>query len=143
MRCFLFCLLIVMTGCGVVRKVRDIGTEPVPEPIAIPDRIARPEFAVFEIETVIVGMDDGIQCRGPAGASLGAAGWTGTLEECPYPYTYAVELAAGATAGREFLEPAPADIVVEDGEVPFRPFVTVVITDTEGRRFRFQSANGF
>jgi hypothetical protein len=132
-----------MTGCGVVQKVCDIGTEPVPEPLILPDRTARPEFVAYEIETVIVGMDDGTQCRGPAGASLGSAGWTGTLVECPYPYVYAVELAAGTTAGREFLEPVSDDVVVEDGAVPFRPLVTVVITDTDGRRFRFQSVNGF
>ena len=135
--------LVLIAGCGVVQKVRDIGVAPVPEPIILPSRTAVPQFAAFEIDTVIVAMDDGLQCRGPSGAALGAAGWSGTFVECPYPYSYAVELAAGTVAGREFLEEVPVDVIVKDGEVPFRPLVTVLITDTDGRRYRFQSLTGF
>lgn len=143
MRWIAYCLVWLVCGCGAVQQVREIGKPPVPEPVILPDRAARPDFVVFEIDTVIVGMDDGLQCRGSSGAALGAAGWSGTLQECPYPYAYAVELAAGTAAGREFLEQVSDDVIVEDGEVPFRPLVTVLITDTEGRRFRFQSLNGF
>ena len=139
----ILCLALVLSGCGVVQKVRDFGTEPVPDLPVLPDRVARPNFVAFEIETVLVGMDDGTQCRGTAGAALGSAGWTGVLAECPYPYPYAVELAAGTTAERAFLEEVPAEIVVEDGDVPFRPLVSVIITDTDGRRYRFQSVTGF
>jgi hypothetical protein len=139
----LICLALVLSGCGVVQKVRDIGTEPVPDLPVLPERVARPNFVAFEIETVLVGMDDGTQCRGTAGAALGSAGWSGVLSECPYPYPYAVELAAGTTAERAYLEEVAADIVVEEGDVPFRPLVQVIITDTEGRRFRFQSITGF
>jgi hypothetical protein len=54
-----------------------------------------------------------------------------------------VELAAGTTAERAYLEEVTADIVIGEGEVPFRPLVQVIITDSDGRRFRFQSITGF
>ena len=141
MRFLMLCLM--LSSCGVIQSVRDVRYEEVPEVIPLPERLAVPTAVVFDIDTVIVGMDDGTQCRGPAGAALTAGGWTGGLVECPYPYRYAVELAAGTTAGREFLEPTTTSVFVEEGEVPFRPLVTVIITDTTGQRFRFQSINGF
>ena len=90
----LLCLALALSGCGVVQKVRDIGYEEVPEVRPIPDRVSRPNFVAFEIETVLVEMADGSVCRGSAGAALGASGWSGVLSECPYAYQYAVELAA-------------------------------------------------
>lgn len=133
----------VLAGCGVAQSVRDLGYEEVPDIAPIPERSAIPAAVVFEGDSVIVAMNDGAECLGSAGALLSPAGWTGRLSECAYPYRYAVELAAGTVAGRVFLEPASLDILVAEGEVPFRPFVTVLITDAAGQRYRFQTADGF
>ncbi len=113
-------------------------------PPELPARLAQPAFAVLDGTRVIVGMDDGAQCLGNAGASFTAAGWTGTLSECPYNYTYAVALSAGTPAGEIPLDPVTWPILpLDDGEVPFRPVVSLRITDQAGQSYRFESAEGF
>ncbi|MEM9584410.1 MAG: hypothetical protein AAGA08_14980 [Pseudomonadota bacterium] len=113
-------------------------------PPELPARLARPAFAVVDGPRVIVGMDDGAQCLGNAGGSFTAAGWTGTLSECPYAYSYAVALAAGTPAGEIALEEVTGPVLpLEEGEVPFRPFVSLRVTDQTGQSYRFESAAGF
>jgi hypothetical protein len=109
-----------------------------------PERLARPVFVVVEGDRIIAEMDDGAQCLGNARAAFTAAGWTGTLSECPYPYTYAVALAAGMPADVIPLnEVIGVPLPSEEGEVPFRPIASVRITDTGGFTYRFESAEGF
>lgn len=113
-------------------------------PPELPPRFARPAFAVLEGPRVIVGMDDGAQCLGNAGGSFTAAGWTGTLKECPYAYTYAVALSAGTPAGEVPLNAVTGPVLpLEEGEVPFRPVASLRITDQTGQSYRFESAEGF
>ncbi len=113
-------------------------------PPELPNRLARPAFAVLDGARVIVGMDDGAQCLGNAGGSFTAGGWTGTLSECPYAYTYAVALSAGTPAGEIPLNEVTGPIVpLDEGEIPFRPVASLRNTDQSGQSYRFQSAQGF
>ena len=138
------CDALSMSGCdwfldrALNRPDRTITLPPPP-----PERLARPTFVVVQGDRIVVGMDDGTQCLGTAGANFAAAGWTGVFSECPYPYTYAVALSAGTPAGDlELLEAGPV-LPLEEGEVPFRPIATVRITDTSGVSYSYESADGF
>jgi hypothetical protein len=121
------------------RPSREITLPPPP-----PERLARPVFVVVEGDRIIVEMDDGAQCLGPARDAFSPAGWTGTFTECAYPYTYAVALALGSPAEPIVLnEVVGTPLPLEEGEVPFRPIASVRITDTAGFSYRFESAEGF
>lgn len=145
--------LLVFAGCdsspsdvvdGVLDRALNRPSTEVILPPPPPDRVARPVFVVVEGTRIIAQMEDGLQCLGNAGGSFSAAGWTGVLAECPYPYTYAVALAAGSPAGPIPLNPVTTPVLpLEDGEVPFRPIATVRVTDTDGQSYRFESAEGF
>jgi hypothetical protein len=148
MRLLLICAL-ALGGCGVVERTIDkfrydrTGDDVAPPPPP-PLQLAAPNFAVLDPEAVVVEMSDGTQCRGNSGAGLKAAGWSGTLTECPYPYAYSVELAAGYVSQRAWLDPVSAEPkVLEEGEVPFRPIATLVVTASDGSMFRFESREGF
>ncbi len=140
------CLAMVeLQGCDwfLDRALNRPSTE-ITLPPPPPDRLARPAFVVVDGDRIIVEMDDQSQCLGNAGGSFAAAGWTGLLTECPYPYTYAVALAAG-TPGRQIpLNEVTGPVLpLDEGEVPFRPIASVSITDTNGQSYRFESAEGF
>lgn len=137
--------LLMLPGCdgplgGLLGQSEPAFT--VPDPL--PERIARPAFVVVDGDRIIAEMSDGVQCLGNAGGSFTAAGWTGTFSDCPYPYTYAVALAAGTPARQiPLAEVTTLTVPLEDGEVPFRPIASVRITDTAGQSYRFESAEGF
>ncbi len=134
----------MLTGCDRVREiVRPGATEGITLPPPLPDRDARPVLAVLENDAVFVDMDDGTQCLGASGAALSSAGWSGTLRECPYGYSYQVELAAGTLPDRVFLEPRSGSGLVDEDSVPFRPLVRLSITDFLGTRHVFESEAGF
>ncbi|MEM7471520.1 MAG: hypothetical protein AAF340_09235 [Pseudomonadota bacterium] len=109
-----------------------------------PERLVAPVFVVVDGNRIIAEMADGAQCVGLSGQARPGAGWTGTLRECAYPYTYAVALAAGAPTGAIALREAFGPLLpAEDGAVPFRPVADVRITDSAGQVYRFESAEGF
>lgn len=142
----LMVLIFLAGGCERLSGRFFDRPEPDFEALKQPDQpIARPNLAFVDTDAVLIVMDDGAQCVGPSrGQAALTGGWTGTLLECPYSYTYAVELAAGAPSGQiqlfEVLEPPlPAD---EDA-IPFRPIARVLVTDAIGRVFRFETQAGF
>lgn len=141
----LMCLTAGLTGCDwVLDRALNRPDTQITLPPPPPERLARPTFVVLQGDRIIVGMDDGFECLGAAGASFTAAGWTGVFGECPYPYTYAVALSAGTPAGDiELLESTAPALPLEEGEVPFRPIASVQITDTAGQSYRYESAAGF
>lgn len=109
-----------------------------------PSRLAQPEFVLLQGDRVIVEMDDGVQCLGASGVRFSPAGWTGTLTECDYAYSYAVALSAGTPAGDIPLLPVTDPLLpIDEDDVPFRPLASAVVTDTSGRSFRFESVEGF
>ncbi len=113
-----------------------------PEPL--PERLVRPVFVVVDGDRVIVEMGDQTQCLGNAGGNFSAAGWTGALSDCPYPYSYSVALAAGTPARQIALnEVTTPPLPAAEDAVPFRPIAAVRITDTAGQTYRFESAEGF
>lgn len=139
-------LAISLAGCERVGGFLFDRETPDLEEITLPDqRLARPVFVVLETDAVIVVMDDQVQCQGPSrGQAASGGGWTGTLKECPYRYTYAVQLAAGAPSGRIQLQEVFAPpLPPEDGEVPFRPLAAVIVTDSVGQSYRFETPEGF
>ncbi len=109
------------------------------------ERDARPDLVVLETAAVIIVMDDGAQCIGPARERAGTGqGWTGKLTECAYPYSYQVQLNAGAVSGQLQLQEVSAlGGVVDEDAPPFRPIAVVLMTDTIGRSYRFESIEGF
>lgn len=148
MRVLLIIAVILGTLAGCARlndRFFDRNT-PDFDTIALPsERSARPTFVVLETEVVIVVMEDDAQCIGPSrGQGSVRGGWTGTLQECPYAYTYSVEIAAGAPSGSIVLnEVIPDPLPVNDGQPTFRPLAAVLITDTFGRSYRYETAEGF
>ncbi|WP_298261448.1 hypothetical protein [uncultured Litoreibacter sp.] len=132
-----------VSGCGFLRDVLFDRRAPFETPAPQPEREARPVLVALEADAVLVGMDDTVQCLGSAGAAGRANGWTGTLSECPYPYTYEVVLAAGTLPGRVVLQEVINPLIVDDAEVPFRPLAVVTVTDPNGQSYRFESAAGF
>lgn len=137
--------LAMLGGCDwVLDRALNRPDTTITLPPPAPERLARPTFVVVQGDRIIVGMDDGVQCLGAAGPSFTAAGWTGLLSECPYPYTYAVALSAGTPASDiDLLEVTGPSLPAEEGEVPFRPIAAVRITDTGGQSYRYESAEGF
>lgn len=139
-------ILIALSLCGCERLQNRYFPQPEPkledlQPAVARD--ARPDFVVLGTSTAIVVMNDGAQCLGPARAVPGT-GWTGVLTECPYPYSYQVQLNAGAVSGQIQLQEVPAlGGVVDESEAPFRPIAVVLVTDSIGRRYRFESVDGF
>jgi len=133
------------SGCEFLSRVfLDRGPD-FRAPVPLPERATRPVAVAIDGDTVLVGMDDLMQCRGNAGsAALAGNGWTGTLTECDYPYTYEVVLAAGTPAGFVQLgEVSATSLSSDEGEVPFRPIAVVTVTDLLGQSYRFESADGF
>ncbi|EPX81209.1 hypothetical protein [Litoreibacter arenae] len=147
MRAVTFSLIAVtafsVSGCGFLRDTIFDRGEPFEAPVLPPERLTRPVSVELEADAVLVAMDDATQCLGAAGAAGIANGWTGTLVECPYPYTYEVVLAAGTLPGRVLLEEVMAPVIVDDTTVPFRPLAVVTITDPSGQSYRFESGAGF
>jgi len=128
----------------VVDRVLERPSGPITLPPPPPSRLARPVFVLLEGDRIIVEMDDGAQCLGGARGGFSASGWTGQLTECPYPYNYAVALAAGSPAGAIELGQVSSPVLpAEEGEIPFRPIATAQITDTSGFTYRYESAAGF
>ncbi|MEP3347893.1 MAG: hypothetical protein ABJN34_02675 [Litoreibacter sp.] len=142
--CTLFATMaLAVSGCGIV-KDRVFGrSEPFEVPAPLPERATRPVVVALESDAVIVGMDDGIQCLGSAGAAGRSNGWTGTLSECPYAFTYEVVLAAGTLPGQVALRETARELVIDETEIPFRPLAVVTITDLSGQAYRFESDAGF
>lgn len=143
--CFLAGAVLATSGCERIADFlfdRRAAFEP---PAPLPERLERPVAVAIDGDTVLVGMDDLQQCRGNAGSAAASGnGWTGTLAECDYPYTYEVVLAAGTPPGFvQLAEISGAQLPLDEGEVPFRPFAVVTVTDTTGRGYRFESADGF
>lgn len=142
-------LLFIALLLGACERLQD-RYFPRPEPKLedfepIVERDTRPGFVVLDTSTVIVVMDDGAQCLGPARsrATFGS-GWTGTLTECPYPYSYQVQLNAGAVSNQIQLQEVLGSSGVIDENAPvFRPIAVVLVTDSIGRTYRFESAEGF
>ena len=137
-------LALFLLGCERLeeRFLPNLDIEPtVPPPP--PARLGRPILAVVENESIRVEMDDGQICLGSAGDAFASNGWSGTLTECEYAYPYAVELAVGTLPDQIFVEPVATSGIIEEKEVQFRPFATVIVTDTVGETFRFESAGGF
>lgn len=137
--------LAVIPGCD---RVRDFIRPGAPQELSLPPpppaRDARPVLAVLENDSVIVEMDDGVQCLGSSGAALSSSGWSGTLGECPYGYFYQVQLAVGTLPTTVFLQPSPPfEPNAPEGEVPFRPLVRLIVTDFLGVQHRFESQDGF
>lgn len=129
--------MLVLAGCGRFSPEPPEIAPPLP-----PQNLAPPIAAVIDPDALIVEMGDFSRCRGPRGAG-GSAGWSGTLVECLYPYTYAVELNAGGFSERLFLSQVTGRPRPQDGETPFRPVAVVTITDHRGRSYRFETAEGF
>lgn len=143
--CLIATLSFVTSGCdGLTGRFFDRAPEFEP-PAPLPARATVPIAVAIEGDTVLVGMDDLQQCRGNAGAAATSGnGWTGTLAECAYPYTYEVVLAAGTPPGFVQLDPVETTgLPSAEGEVPFRPIAVVTITDLQGRGYRFESVDGF
>lgn len=141
-------LIAVMTfsvsGCEFLQDVFFDRSRAFEVPVALPERQTRPVLVALEAGAVLVAMDDTVQCLGSAGAAGAANGWTGTLSECPYTYTYEVELAAGTLPGRVVLQEVLGNSLLPDEqEVPFRPLAVVTITDQLGQAYRFESSAGF
>lgn len=147
MRVFvLIVVLVSLVGCERLQNRYFPRPEPKLEDLQpIVERDARPDFVVLDTDAVIVVTEDGAQCLGPARARASeGSGWTGTLTECPYPYTYQVALNAGAVSGQIQLQEVPALGGVVDEDAPaFRPIAVVRITDSIGRVYRFESIDGF
>ncbi|PTX54093.1 hypothetical protein C8N43_2898 [Litoreibacter ponti] len=149
MRATTCCLISVavmgLAGCEFLSDVlfdRGARFEP---PVPPPARATRPVAVAIDGDTALVGMDDLQQCRGNAGSSAAAGnGWTGTLSDCDYPYTYEVVLAAGTPPNFVQLnEVFGPQLPPAEGEVPFRPIAVVTVTDLAGQSYRFESAEGF
>ena len=136
-------LALSMSGCGKLRDRYFDRGEPFEAPAPLPEREARPVQALLEADAVVVGMDDGVQCLGSAGAAGRANGWTGTLTECPYSYTYEVVLAAGTLSGQVPLQEVFETALPDEDEIPFRPLAVVTVTDLTGQSYRFESSAGF
>jgi len=132
-----------VSGCERLRNTVFDRSEPFEVPAPLPERQARPAVVALEADAVLVGMDDYVQCLGSAGAASRPNGWTGTLTECPYPYTYEVVLAAGTLPGQVLLQEAFGTELIDEAEVPFRPLAVVTITDLTGQSYRFESSAGF
>ena len=155
MRASMFSLagLFALSACGlindrlvepVVDRVLERPSGPITLPPPPPSRLARPVFVLLDGDRIIVEMDDGAQCLGSARGGFLASGWTGQLTECPYPYNYAVALAAGSPAGALELGAVAGPVrSTPEGQVPFRPIATAQITDTSGFTYRYESAQGF
>lgn len=141
------CSLIAVMACSVSGCERLSGvfdrSQPFEVPEPQPERQARPVLVALDANAVVVEMDDRSQCLGAAGAAGRANGWTGTLAECPYPYTYEVVLAAGTLSGQVVLQEVFGSTIVDENEVPFRPLVVVTVTNFSGQPFRFESSAGF
>ncbi|SDX36437.1 hypothetical protein [Litoreibacter albidus] len=132
-----------VSGCEFLRETFFDRSPPFEAPAPQPERETRPVLVALDADAVLVGMDDTVQCLGSAGAAGRANGWTGTLTECPYPYTYEVVLAAGTLPGRVVLQEVLGPAVVDDAAVPFRPLAVVTVTNLSGQSFRFESSAGF
>jgi hypothetical protein len=132
-----------VSGCGFLRDVFFDRNPPFEAPAPQPERETRPVLVALEADAVLVSMEDTTQCLGGAGAAGRANGWTGTLTECPYPYTYEVVLAAGTLPGRVVLQEVIIQTLVDEAEVPFRPLAVVTVTNLNGQSYRFESAAGF
>ncbi|SFR43393.1 hypothetical protein [Litoreibacter janthinus] len=132
-----------MSGCEFLRDVFFNRSKPFEAPAPLPERQTRPVLVALDSDAVLVGMDDTTQCLGSAGAAGSANGWTGTLTECPYAYTYEVVLAAGTLPGRVVLEEVLGPLIVDETAVPFRPLAVVTITNQNGQAYRFESSAGF
>ena len=132
-----------MSSCGVLRGGLFDRSQPFEVPEPRPERETRPVQVALDSDAVLVAMDDGSQCLGSAGAAGRANGWTGTLAECPYPYTYEVVLAAGTLPGQVVLQEVLGSALIDETEVPFRPLVVVTVTDQNGKPYRFESSAGF
>ncbi|RLJ59088.1 hypothetical protein BCF46_1230 [Litoreibacter meonggei] len=142
--CSLFALIVVsVSSCGILRGGLFDRGEPFEVPEPRPERETRPVQVALDADAVLVAMDDGSQCLGAAGAAGRANGWTGTLAECPYPYTYEVVLAAGTLPGQVPLQEVQSAVLIDEAEVPFRPLVVVTVTDLNGKPYRFESSAGF
>lgn len=132
------------SGCELLQDIFFDRSSAFEAPVPLPTRLTRPVLVALEVDTVLVGMDDMTQCLGSAGAASRGNGWTGSLTECPFPYTYEVVLAAGSMPGRVILnEVVGNSLPSEEQEIPFRPLATVTITDTNGQGYRFESSAGF
>jgi len=134
-----------LMGCERLQNRYFPRSEPVLDDLRpVVERAARPNVVVLDTDAVIIVMDDGAQCLGPARARASAgSGWTGTLTECPYLYSYQVQLNAGAASGQIQLQEVLIGGVVDEDAPPFRPIAVVLITDTLGRAYRFESTEGF
>ncbi|SHF81094.1 hypothetical protein BDE40_0457 [Litoreibacter halocynthiae] len=132
-----------VSGCEFLRDMFFDRGQPFETPAPQPERQTRPVLVALEADAVLVGMDDTTQCLGAAGAAGRANGWTGTLAECPYPYTYEVVLAAGTLPGRVVLQEVIGPTIIDETVVPFRPLAVVTVTDAIGQSYRFESSAGF
>ncbi len=132
-----------VSGCEFLRDVFFDRSQPFEVPAPQPERQTRPVLVALEAGAVLVGMDDTTQCLGNAGAAGRANGWTGTLTECPYAYTYEVVLAAGTLPGRVVLQEVIGSAIIDESDVPFRPLAVVTVTNNSGQSFRFESSAGF
>ena len=141
--CLIAAMAFPVSGCGFLRDVFFDRSKPFEAPAPQPERETRPVLVALEAGAVLVGMDDTTQCLGNAGAAGRPNGWTGTLTECPYPYTYEVVLAAGTLPGRVVLQEVVGQTIIDETEVPFRPLAVVTVTNLSGQSFRFESSAGF
>lgn len=116
--------------------------EEVKLPDPLPPRDGIPVFAVLDGDAVQVEMDDGFVCLGSAGDNLRSNGWTGNLTECPYEYSYSVQLALGTSSDRVVLQPVESSGVTQE-EIVFRPVASLVVVDFIGREYRFEAGDGF
>lgn len=133
-----------VSGCDYLRDRFFGGHSAFEEPALQPERLSRPVLVALEAEAVLVGMDDTVQCLGNAGSAGSPNGWTGTLSECPYHYTYEVVLVAGMLPGRVILnEVLGPSLPSDEQDIPFRPLAVVTITDLSGQSYRFESSAGF
>lgn len=80
-----------------------------------------------------VAMSNGRICRGPAPAGA-ASGWSGTLQGCPTPYVYSVEIDPGTNPLRLLLDELFTALGAPD---LIGPMATVAITDGNGRTRTF------
>ena len=93
-------------------------------------------LSVSLTDTNLTGpMSNGTTCTGtaPEGA---ATGWSGTLQNCPTPYAYTVEIDPGTNPVRFILEEI---FTALGGPDVIAPLATVTITDQTGRTRTFAS----
>ncbi|MEQ8367972.1 MAG: hypothetical protein RIB61_14830 [Roseicyclus sp.] len=99
---------------------------------------AAPRDVQIDRDLLTVGMSDGSLCRGAAPGDS-PAGWSGTLQSCPWSYGYTVEIDPGTNPVRLILQEVFTALGAPDA---LSPIATVTIIDGMGRARVFETPDG-